>query len=263
MYVCHLINKLLSSAMGGKTLINIWSGKATQDYDSLRIFWYPAYYHIKEDKLDSRAKKGVFWRFKRGVKCYKIWDIKDKKTILSKNVTFNETSMMKSNHSQQVESKKTTEVPQQVESDATPRTPSSSISFKIPLTVTWYENHAADEDTKNGENQGHIMGQVQNSVAARWGRRNPQKYAWLITNMIVAYAHSIIQDGIPSTYRKQKSILNQRCERNLCWKRWTLFMRTTLENYQNSKGRTLVANECMLRSKNLKMELLIATGPNW
>ena len=63
--------------------------------------------------------------FKIGVKGYKILDPKDKKTILSKDVTFDDASMMKPTNSQQVESKKTTNVSQQVKSDATPRTPGS------------------------------------------------------------------------------------------------------------------------------------------
>jgi len=38
----------------------------------LRVFGCPAYYYIKEDKLDTRAKKCVFVGFKKGVKGYKI-----------------------------------------------------------------------------------------------------------------------------------------------------------------------------------------------
>ena len=72
-YACSLVNKLHSSAIGGKTSLEVWSGKAAQDYDSLRVFGCPAYYHVKEDKLEPRAKKGVFVRFKRGIKGYKIW----------------------------------------------------------------------------------------------------------------------------------------------------------------------------------------------
>jgi len=75
--------------------MEVWSGKTAQDDDSLRIFECPAYYHIKKDKLDPKAKKCVFLGFKRGVKGYKIRDPKDKKTILSRDVTFDETSMMK------------------------------------------------------------------------------------------------------------------------------------------------------------------------
>jgi len=50
----------------------------------LRMVGCPAYYHIKEDKLDLRVKKRVFVGFKRGIKGYKIWDPEDKKIVLSR-----------------------------------------------------------------------------------------------------------------------------------------------------------------------------------
>jgi len=52
----------------------------------------------------------------------KICDPKEKKIILTWILYFDEASMMKPTDSQQVESKKTTELLQQVESDATPCT---------------------------------------------------------------------------------------------------------------------------------------------
>ena len=91
----YLINKLPSSAIGGKALIEAWSKRVAQDYDSLQIFSCPAYYHVKEDKLDLRARKGMFVEFKKSLKCYKIWDQKDRKFILSRDVTFDEASMVK------------------------------------------------------------------------------------------------------------------------------------------------------------------------
>ena len=54
-YACWLP----SSAIGGKTPLEVWSEKTAPDYDSLRVFDCPAYYHVKEDKLDPRAKKGL------------------------------------------------------------------------------------------------------------------------------------------------------------------------------------------------------------
>ena len=66
--------------------------------------------HVKKDKLDPRAKKGVFEGFKRGIKGYKIWDPKDRKFVLSRDVTFDETLMLKSTISQQVEMERTKEV---------------------------------------------------------------------------------------------------------------------------------------------------------
>ena len=53
-YACYLVNRLPSSAIGGKTPLEVWSGKAAQDYDSIRVFGYPAYYHVKKDKLDPK-----------------------------------------------------------------------------------------------------------------------------------------------------------------------------------------------------------------
>ena len=37
-YASHLINRLSSSAIGGKTPIEMWSGMAASDYDMLRVF---------------------------------------------------------------------------------------------------------------------------------------------------------------------------------------------------------------------------------
>ena len=93
----------------------------------LRVFGCPAYYHVKEDKLDPRVKKGVFVGFKRGIKGFKIWDPTDKKFLLSRDVTFEEASMWKPKVSQQVETSKTKEISQQVESDANP--PSLELSL--------------------------------------------------------------------------------------------------------------------------------------
>ncbi|KAH9768967.1 Integrase catalytic domain-containing protein [Citrus sinensis] len=108
-YASHLINWLPSAAIGAKTPMEMWSGKHAQDYDSLRIFGCPAYYHVKDGKLDPRARKTIFMGFKGGVKGLKLWDLEDKKFVCSRDVTFDEALMIKASSSQQVENK-TTEV---------------------------------------------------------------------------------------------------------------------------------------------------------
>jgi len=102
-YIRHLINRLALSAIGGKTPVEVWSENAAQDYDMLRIFGCLAYYHVKEDKLDPRVKKDVFLGFKRGVKSYKRWDLKDKKIVIRRDVTFDEASIMKPTSTKQIE----------------------------------------------------------------------------------------------------------------------------------------------------------------
>ena len=84
--------------------MKVGSGKVAQDYDSLQIFDCLAYYCVREDKLVLRARRGMFMDFKKGMIGYKIWDTKDKKVILRRDVIFNEASMVKPTDSLQVES---------------------------------------------------------------------------------------------------------------------------------------------------------------
>ncbi|KAE8718014.1 putative LRR receptor-like serine/threonine-protein kinase [Hibiscus syriacus] len=65
-YAGHLINSLPSSVIGGKTPLEVWSGKYATDYDSLHVFGSTAYYHVKESKLDPRAKKAFFMGITHG-----------------------------------------------------------------------------------------------------------------------------------------------------------------------------------------------------
>ena len=59
-YVCHLINRLPSATIGGKMPLEVWFGKLANDYNSLHVFGSTTYYHVKESKLDPRAKKALF-----------------------------------------------------------------------------------------------------------------------------------------------------------------------------------------------------------
>ena len=72
MYASHLING--STAIGGKTLLEIWSGKAAQDHDLLREFGSLTYFSAKDDMVNLRAKRFVFLGVKRNMKSYKLWD---------------------------------------------------------------------------------------------------------------------------------------------------------------------------------------------
>ena len=87
------------------------------------------------------------------------------------------------------------------ESDATPQTPDRIVSFEITTEVTKDGDHVADMDVDD-EDQGPVMGDVYDSIILEKTRRNPRKLSWLTTNMIVAYAPPVIEEAIPSTYRK-------------------------------------------------------------
>ncbi|GJR12950.1 retrovirus-related pol polyprotein from transposon TNT 1-94, partial [Tanacetum coccineum] len=94
-YTCHLINRLPSTAIDGKTPFEKWYGKPASDYDSLHVFGSAAYYHVKESKLDPRAKNALFMGITSRIKGYRLWCLKTKKTIFSRDVTFNKSTMLK------------------------------------------------------------------------------------------------------------------------------------------------------------------------
>ena len=69
---CYLVNRLPSTAIDFRTLIEVWSKKLVE-YSILKVFRCPTYYHISEGKLEPRTKKGVFMGYEDGVKGFIIW----------------------------------------------------------------------------------------------------------------------------------------------------------------------------------------------
>ncbi|GJT27804.1 transposable element [Tanacetum coccineum] len=94
-YACHLVNRLPSTAINRKTPFEKWYGKPATNYDSLHVFSSAPYYHVKESKLDPRAKKALFMGITSGIKGYRLWCPETKKTIFRRDVTFNESAMLK------------------------------------------------------------------------------------------------------------------------------------------------------------------------
>uniref|UniRef100_A0A2N9HCZ1 Integrase catalytic domain-containing protein n=1 Tax=Fagus sylvatica TaxID=28930 RepID=A0A2N9HCZ1_FAGSY len=77
----------------------VQSGKPI-DYSSLKIFGCPAYMHVQSGehtKLDPKSRKCIFLGFKKGVKGYWFWDPILKKKVISRDVIFDETFMLKQN----------------------------------------------------------------------------------------------------------------------------------------------------------------------
>ena len=78
-YASHLING--STVIGGKTSLEIWSGKTAQDHYLLRKFGSLTYFSAKDGKVNPRAKKFVFLGVNRNMKVYRLWDPENKKII--------------------------------------------------------------------------------------------------------------------------------------------------------------------------------------
>jgi len=120
------------------------------------------------------VKRCVHWIQERH-KRLQIWDSKDKNFTLSRDVTFEEASMMKPTDSQQVESKKTYRIPQHMESDATAPFLDRSVSFEIIATVAQCDDQAANQDAKDDKDQLQAMSDVQKSITVERTRINPLK----------------------------------------------------------------------------------------
>ncbi|KAF3647028.1 putative agamous-like MADS-box protein AGL31-like [Capsicum annuum] len=56
---CYLVNKSPSTTIEFKTPFEIWFGLPA-NYSNLKIFGCPAYVYVRDDKLESRAKKCLF-----------------------------------------------------------------------------------------------------------------------------------------------------------------------------------------------------------
>lgn len=68
---------------------------STRDLKNLKIFGCPAYFHVNEGKLEPRSRRGLFMGYPDGVKGYKIWVQDDRKCIISRDVIFKESELIK------------------------------------------------------------------------------------------------------------------------------------------------------------------------
>ncbi|KAK8950916.1 hypothetical protein KSP39_PZI003024 [Platanthera zijinensis] len=197
-YACHLVNRLPSASIGKKTPKEMWSGNPARDYVHMKMFGCPAYYHVKNDKLESRAKKTIFIGFRRRVKDYKLYDQAERKIIISRDVTFDETSLLKAWDSEQVESLKPITTADQKKFDVTPFVP------PVPHTPDEVYDETADEvpDTDDQEvEEVETKSQVQDSIARSWTRsQNVPKPAWLRDH--IAFALSTSEAEIPCHFKE-------------------------------------------------------------
>ncbi|KAG6409269.1 hypothetical protein SASPL_132304 [Salvia splendens] len=165
-------------------LKEVWSGKPATDYDSLRIFGSIAYYHVTESKLDPRAKKALFMGFSAGVKGYRLWCLESKKMIVSRDVTFDESSMLNkvnpnsSDTSQQVEY-----TLKQVEFEE---------AVVIPTTNTTNDSPTEEEESDDEEVPPQEPSQQSEPIAVRRTRSENKKPARFAD--MVAYALPVVDD---------------------------------------------------------------------
>ncbi|KAK4384934.1 Retrovirus-related Pol polyprotein from transposon TNT 1-94 [Sesamum angolense] len=91
----YLLNRCPTKAVQNMTPIEAWTGKKPSS-KHLRVFGSICYVHIpteKMHKLEEKTEKGIFLGYSTQSKGYRIYNLKTKKLIISRDVEFDEDSM--------------------------------------------------------------------------------------------------------------------------------------------------------------------------
>ena len=96
----------------------------------MRIFGCPTYYHFNEGKLEPRAKKAIFVGYVDGVKGYKLWCLSLLKFVVSRDVTFDESSILD---------------PRKVSVESSRNENNEQVELPVELTEKWDQETQSDE----------------------------------------------------------------------------------------------------------------------
>ncbi|KAE8664469.1 hypothetical protein F3Y22_tig00112762pilonHSYRG00050 [Hibiscus syriacus] len=221
-YIGHLINHLPSSVIGGKTPLEVWSGKPATDYDSLHVFGFTAYYHVKEFKLDPRAKNALFMGITHGVKGFHLWCLDTNKIICSRDVTFDEFALVKKVTNEAVQ---TSSTPQQVEHIPKQVEFQQTIIPEVDAT----DSSTPIEESEDEEVQTQESLETPKLLAVIRPRREIRRPARFVD--MVAYALPVVDDDIPITYQesiqslesdKWKSAMDEEIKKDVRYKAWLI-----------------------------------------
>lgn len=90
----YLLNRLPTKAVQNKTPIEAWSSQKPSA-KHLRVFGCICYVHIpdqKRTKLDDKSEKGIFLGYSTQSKGYRVYNLRTKKLMISRDVEFDESA---------------------------------------------------------------------------------------------------------------------------------------------------------------------------
>jgi len=94
---CYLLNRSSQVSLDAKVTEEVWTSNPI-NFNNLRIFGCPAlciYPVIRYlNLIQSKKKKCVFVGYSKGVMWFKFWDPFSKKMVISRDVVFDEQSML-------------------------------------------------------------------------------------------------------------------------------------------------------------------------
>lgn len=93
---CHtatyLLNRVGCKNIAGTTPFEAWFGK-TPEYSHLRVFGCDAYAHVQKEgqsKFSAKSEKCIFVGYADTQKGYRLWNMKDRRLKICRDVVFNE-----------------------------------------------------------------------------------------------------------------------------------------------------------------------------
>ncbi|TXG59979.1 hypothetical protein EZV62_014552 [Acer yangbiense] len=158
--VAYVVNRRASAALGFKTPEEIWND-IPLSYENLKVFWCVAYAHIRQSKLEPRAKRFMFIGYPDGVNGYKLWysDSNISKSFNSRDVTFRESEMYMSNSSSSSHNE-SIDVISDAKIEVEQKEDFNSQSFQ---EATSYGNGVEDQGREQSDNEEEIF-QVQDEL---------------------------------------------------------------------------------------------------
>ncbi|XP_075074659.1 uncharacterized protein LOC142162232 [Nicotiana tabacum] len=182
---CYLVNRSPSTAIEFKTPFEVWSGSPA-DYSNLRIFGCPAYAHVRDRKLEPRAKKCIFLGYATGVKGYRLWCTNQKTPglIISRDVTFNESASLDSQREKAIAK--------------TDRGVSDRIELEIesPLAQPNSSKVEEVEEVQNIDQDDNVNAHAQQPYSIATGREKrvinrPQRFANVVDGNLLGYTNPV------------------------------------------------------------------------
>jgi hypothetical protein len=182
---CYLINRSPRAALDGKVVEEVWTSNEV-DYFGLRVFGCLAYVHIPSEersKLDPMSRQCVFLGYGKGVKGCKFWDPTANKAVISRDVVFDENSMLKCTQGKE----------QQVPESSSNNSDKQMVQVELETFV--------QENTSQGTETSTLGIEQHHSIATDRPKRTirpPIRYGF---EDMVSYA-LVISSGDPTTFQE-------------------------------------------------------------
>ncbi|KAL0336281.1 UNVERIFIED_CONTAM: hypothetical protein Sradi_4840000 [Sesamum radiatum] len=189
---CYLINRSPRALLGKKVAKEVCTGNLV-DFDGLWIFGCSAYVNVPSDerlKLDLKSKYCIFLGYKKCVKCYKFWDLVARKIVISRDVVFDEQSMLQQ-HQDKMQKIGSSSIILQMELEPHP-TKNHGSSHPMSGDLVVIESDGSSHPTSSGSTTNEL--QAYNLAKDRQRRTNIKPPSMLGYEDIVSFALLISGD---------------------------------------------------------------------